>query len=411
MKTVFFEQYPMKDEEIKNFLEKGLLVFDTNVLLNLYFYTTETKNKMFGVMEKCKDRLWMPYQVGWEYFNNRKDKIEKLHNSCDIISNNVNEAKNHFSKLLDENYKRHPYIVRKDLIDLFKNSLKPVEEKLKELKERDPDYAKDDTILAKLEELFDEKTGKDYPLDKLQAIYKDGEERYAFKIPPGYADIKEKKDRGPRHLYGDLIIWKMVVDCAKEKGLDVVFVTEDKKEDWFEKKREPRKDLAKEFFDKSEGHKILICDQEEFLYLTDKFLDTGVGEDAIKEIKEVANEERKSEEELRKRRTKTMALINDWQKKLESPMANSVFSGNGLWGSKLTSGSFAGVSGMPWNSLYDQSAGFINTDLLPEDYLMPKIMDTSAWVIPEGSKLYGDQNQPPIELIPRKPDDEGDLTD
>lgn len=44
-----------------DFLLHGMLVFDTNVLLNLYFYTADTRNKMFGVMEKCKGRLC--YQV------------------------------------------------------------------------------------------------------------------------------------------------------------------------------------------------------------------------------------------------------------------------------------------------------------------------------------------------------------
>jgi hypothetical protein len=399
MKKVFFEQYPMEEGEIRNFLGNGLLVFDTNVLLNLYFYTADTRNKMFGVMEKCRERLWMPYQVGWEYFNNRKDKIEKLHKSCDVISENIKDAKNRFAELLNEKYKRHPYIVRDEIIALFKDSLKPVEEKLKELKANDPDYAKKDTIWAKLEELFDGKVGKDYSLDKLQAIYKEGEDRYAFKIPPGYADMKEKKDRGPQHLYGDLIIWKMVIDQAKEKGLDVVLVTEDKKEDWFEKKREPRKDLAKEFFDESDGHKILICDQEEFLYLTDRFLDTGVGEDAIKEIKEVAVEERKSEEELRKRRAKSMEIIDGWNKKRKMTWANAALLESGsLWGAKLAAESLTGMAEMPWNALYDRSAGFINSALLPEDYL-PKTIDASTWVIPEESKLFGELGQPPLDSI------------
>lgn len=416
MKKVFFEQYPMSDKEIKNFLEKGLLVFDTNVLLNLYFYTTETKNKMFGVMEKCKDRLWLPYQVGWEFFNNRKDKIEKLHKSCDVISNNVNEAKNHFSKLLNDNYQRHPYIIRKELIDLFKDSLKPVEEKLKELKKNDPDYAKNDTIWATLEKLYEGKAGEDYTLETLKSIYKEGEERYSFSIPPGYADIKEKKDRGPRHLYGDVIIWKMVIDHAKDNNLDVVFVTEEKKEDWYEKKREPRKDLLKEFFDKSGGHKILICDQEEFLYLTDKHLGTEVGKDAIKEIKEVADEERKRKEELNIRRAKTTAILEGWNKKLDSSIFSHGLTGSSIWGAGLTPEAYSGVTGIPISSygsflgesgitaspleqLYDPKTGLINPNMSLEDYLASKSLDASSWDIPDVSKVLGVQNQPADSIL------------
>ena len=84
----------MTEHELKSILENGIIVFDTNVLLNLYFYTVETKNKMIGVMEKYKERLWMPYQVGWEYFNNRENKIEILRGSCYKIKANVKEKRN-----------------------------------------------------------------------------------------------------------------------------------------------------------------------------------------------------------------------------------------------------------------------------------------------------------------------------
>lgn len=423
MKKIFFEQYPMSDKEIRYFLQKGLLVFDTNVLLNLYFYTTETKNKMFGVMDKCKDRLWLPYQVGWEYFNNRKDKIEKLHKSCDVITDSVNDAKNRFSKLLNDNYQRHPYIVRKELIELFKNGLKPLEEKLKELKSNDPDYAKKDTIWERLETLYNGKTGEDYPLEKLEAIYKEGEERYSFEIPPGYADIKEKKDRGPRHLYGDVIIWKMVIDHAKENKINVVFVTEEKKEDWFEKKREPRKDLLKEFFDKSEGQKILICDQEEFLYLADKHLGTDVGKDAIKEIKEVADEERKREEELNKRRANTKAIIEGWNNRLDSSVLSSGITGSTIWDSALPPNEFRGVTGIPYgalgsyigdsgiainplNKFYVPTLGSINPHMTLADYLSQNTPGAGSLDILDVSAYLGGHFQPADSILENETTDD-----
>ena len=38
MKTKFFEQYSLTDEKLKEIWESGLVVFDTNILLNLYRY-------------------------------------------------------------------------------------------------------------------------------------------------------------------------------------------------------------------------------------------------------------------------------------------------------------------------------------------------------------------------------------
>ncbi|MBR5747500.1 MAG: DUF4935 domain-containing protein [Prevotella sp.] len=394
MKKIFFEQYPMRDEEIKSYLENGVLVLDTNVLLNLYFYTAETKDKMIGVMEKCQTRLWMPYQVGWEYFNNREDKIEKLRGSCDAISNNIKDAKNRFTDLLNKEYIRHPYIVRKELIDLFKNSIKPVEEKIDQLKKLDPDYAKKDVIWEKLEKLYEGKVGNDYPLKKLIAIYEEGAQRYKYKVPPGYGDLKRKEERGPRHVYGDLILWKMVIDYAKEKNADVVLVTEEKKEDWYVKKRVPRKDLAKEFYDESGGHKVLICDQEEFLYLTDKYLGTGVGDEAIKEIKEVAKEERKREDRLNQRRVQSSALAEVWSKKLDSSIVTSALTGSDLWKRGLLSDQYAkmaesGYAVSPLSTLYDPKTGVLGRETSLEDYLIPNTLDAYSMIIPDTDKLVG----------------------
>lgn len=49
MKTKFFEQYTLSDNEIRAILENGILVFDTNVLLNLYSYTKSTQEKVLKI--------------------------------------------------------------------------------------------------------------------------------------------------------------------------------------------------------------------------------------------------------------------------------------------------------------------------------------------------------------------------
>ena len=96
MKKIFFEQYPMRDEEIKSYLENGILVLDTNVLLNLYFYTAETKDKMIGVMEKCQERLWMPYQVALEFLANCEGVKTWLHKGYKELTGQVDECKKSF---------------------------------------------------------------------------------------------------------------------------------------------------------------------------------------------------------------------------------------------------------------------------------------------------------------------------
>lgn len=298
MKTKFFEQYTLSDNEIRAILENGILVFDTNVLLNLYSYTKSTKEKVLNIMKKYKNRLWMPYQVGWEFFNNRENKISNVQGGCDKLLRFINDSKNGFDKLLNDNYKRHPYIDRKSISELFSNQLKTVFDEIEKLKAQDPQYDKNDTILKQLTQLYNKKVGDDYSIEEYKIIFNDGEKRYEQKTPPGFADLKEKKDQGPRHLYGDLIIWKQIIDKSKATNKDIVFISEDQKEDWYEKdSNKPRRDLIKEFGTLTEGKRILIYSQELFLKSIDKYLGGDIGNDVITEVKDVAREE----EERRKR--------------------------------------------------------------------------------------------------------------
>lgn len=306
MKTKFFEQYTLSDNEIRDILENGILVFDTNVLLNLYSYTKSTKEEVLNIMKKYKNRLWMPYQVGWEFFNNRENKISSVQGGCDKLLKFINDSKNGFDKLLNDNYKRHPYIDRKSISELFGNQLKAVSDEIEKLKAQDPKYDINDTILKQLTQLYNKKVGDDYSIDEYKDIFNDGEKRYEQKTPPGFADLKEKKDQGPRHLYGDLIIWKQMIDKAKSTNKDIIFISEDQKEDWYEKdSNKPRRDLIKEFGTLTEGKRILIYSQELFLKNIDKYLGSDVGNDVITEVKDVAREE----EERRKRQDELFDFI------------------------------------------------------------------------------------------------------
>lgn len=313
MKTKFFEQYALSDAEVKTILENGILVFDTNVLLNLYSYTKSTKEEVLNIMKKNKNRLWMPYQVGWEFFNNRENKIRNVQGGCDKLLKFIDDSKNEFDKLLNNNYKRHPYIDRKSISELFSHQLKTVSDEIEKLKAQDPKYDKNDTILKQLTQLYNKKVGDDYSIEEYKKIFNDGEKRYEQKTPPGFADLKEKKDQGPRHLYGDLIIWKQMIDKAKSTNKDIIFISEDQKEDWYEKdSNKPRRDLIKEFGTLTEGKRILIYSQELFLKNIDKYLGSDVGNDVITEVKDVAREA----EERRKRFDEIIALANSYDTSL-----------------------------------------------------------------------------------------------
>lgn len=294
MKKVFSEYYDPPELTYKEIWDKALFVFDTNLLLNLYRYTTDTRDIILDVMNKVSDRIWIPYQVGLEYFNNRIKVINEVSNGYDAIKKFISNYKNGFEKYLNDNYNHHPYINRDMLKERYSNDIiKPINDLLDEWKRKDPKYQDNDVIWKKLTDLFDGKVGEDFSSENLYKLYKEGEIRYAHQVPPGYMDLPQKKDQGERALYGDLIVWKQTIEKAKETNRDVIFVTDDKKNDWFEakvkgKRSGPRKELLREFSKESDGQKILIYNQESFLKYANDYLKADIKEESIKEVKDVS---------------------------------------------------------------------------------------------------------------------------
>lgn len=89
----FSEYYEISEQTYKEIWDKALFVFDTNLLLNLYRYTTDTRDNILDVMKKVSDRIWIPYQVGWEYFNNRLKVIDEVSNGYDAIKKLISNYK------------------------------------------------------------------------------------------------------------------------------------------------------------------------------------------------------------------------------------------------------------------------------------------------------------------------------
>src|SRR5262249_1713579 len=87
-----------------------------------------------------------------------------------------------------------------------------------------------DALLETVTALFAGKVGPSYSTEQLQQIYSEGEARYARNTPPGYMDIKEKEGI---ERYGDLILWRQLLDYARLQRKPLIFITGDTKEDWW----------------------------------------------------------------------------------------------------------------------------------------------------------------------------------
>jgi hypothetical protein len=289
MKEKLSEYYRLEENELKKHWHEDVFSLDANVLLNLYRYTPKTRDAFFNLLDKIKDRVWISYQVAFEYQKNRLVVISKQHEAYNEIRTLLENKKNEIEAKLNE-YKRHPYLQTEELKKQIQSAFEAINKDILKLEKTHPDYLQDDPIWLKLTQLLEGKIGDDLSNEDLEKVYKEGKKRYDEDIPPGYKDKTAKKNEGNRSLYGDLIVWNQLLKHAKNIHSSIIFITDDRKEDWWYKFKGktigPRPELIKEFKGET-GKKINIYQADNFLDLAVKNLNQASNPEAIDEIRKV----------------------------------------------------------------------------------------------------------------------------
>jgi len=309
MKQIFQGFYTPNEDDIKASWssDKTLFVFDANVLLNLYSYTEDTRKDFFKILDKVSDNIWLPYHVGLEYQRNRLNviknekaifpKIEKyLDNIKKQVDNNTFQDLKLAQRLPSLNSEAEK--LHKDILNL----LSKYESSVKKWNKMQPEVRSTDKIRQKIDKFFDGRIGLS-PKDQvyLDTLFDEGKERYSNLVPPGYKDKKEKEAKekftysGLTYIpmYGDLIIWKQILDKASNEDIDsVIFITDDAKEDWQyiidsngKKTIGVRSELRDEICIKSNITSFEILQTTNFMESGQEFLELQLKKESIKEVK------------------------------------------------------------------------------------------------------------------------------
>ena len=279
MKETFPGYCRKTDNEIKKIWQDGIIVFDTNVLLNLYRYSKATRETLVDLIKKFKDKIWLPHQAALEYNENRYE----------VISDQEKAYKEFIKKVVQiqkdlQSTSKPPFLselVHKELNRVFDKVNSEVEESITKY----CDYLKEDPIYTELSILFENRIIKPFDSNKLEEIYKEGEERYKKKVPPGYEDEKSKEGN---RKYGDLVLWKQVLEKAKELSKPVLLITDERKTDWWWKIKDgrnmgPRHELVAEMHENAQVD-FHMYSSERFLSYGQRFLKEQINEQALKEI-------------------------------------------------------------------------------------------------------------------------------
>jgi predicted nucleic acid-binding protein len=258
MKEKFVEYHIV--DYLDNIYKESIIVLDTNSLLNLYRYSKDTRNKYLEILNKVENRLYLTYHVCSEFYKNRynlignraffKETINELIDEnqgklLNIIKNSSGSSK--YNSALG--ILKHEEELKNKIVDEIEKSSKKIKKYIESFK-HDIDFKfiqQKDPILAEVVEIFKDKISVEITNEEKQKIYKNGEERFKNLVPPGYKD--NAKDFPEK--YGDLIIWNELINLAKEQKKDILFVSDDRKEDWVIEFKGmdlgPRKELIKEF--------------------------------------------------------------------------------------------------------------------------------------------------------------------
>ena len=247
MRNAIREYLNYSDEEKQDLWNTATFVFDTNVYLNLYRYTGKTRELLLSALSRLQERLWMPNQVAREYMKNRKKIILETNNQYDTLQAEagkfIEDCRS--SLKLDKN--------DNDLAELHEHIISWIDtSKKKYIAASAPN---NDPILDQLLKIYENNVGSAFSDSDIQTIEAEGKKRYAAEIPPGYKDSGKQKGNNLNNIYGDYIVWKQILDYAASEKKDIILVTNDQKEDWWEivlgQTMGPRIELKKEFFEQT----------------------------------------------------------------------------------------------------------------------------------------------------------------
>lgn len=194
MKSVFREFFNNEKVDFNNLDDSVLIVFDTNIMLNIYRFSESTRNTFLSALEKVKNNIWIPYQVGLEFHLHRREIMVEMETKKDTIVNNINNETEKYLKAIKTLLDTYPIKsidgteVRKKILNQFNEEINKVKNSFnqEQVVELDNLINKNDDKISVLAELFEGKVGGPFSQTEIDSICKEGELRYEEEIPPGY---------------------------------------------------------------------------------------------------------------------------------------------------------------------------------------------------------------------------------
>jgi hypothetical protein len=272
-----FEGYRvLADADVDDAFTSALVAVDANVLLSLYRYNAQTTVDLLAIFERLGDRLVVPHQAVREFHRNRLSVIgnpdgavQELREALRKNQRSTVDALSRWAKqvaLPESTFDQLSAQVNQAFADLGD----AVDTAEPDRVQADTPVARD-RVLTKLVALLDGTILARPSTEEWKQLVDEGKQRVVDQVPPGYLDAD--KDEYPEGPAGDYLVNWQACREAKRRQLDLIIVTGHEKEDWWWRHRStfigPRHEMAKEFFDLTEGRQLFLLRPRDLLSKSD----------------------------------------------------------------------------------------------------------------------------------------------
>ncbi|MER6247637.1 PIN-like domain-containing protein [Streptomyces griseorubiginosus] len=293
-------------EDYERLFTSGMVALDTNVLLNLYRSNERTRRDTFSVLERLRERLWIPHQVLSEFWRNRdlpsvrghhRSKAKDACAALDKAHRSMSDALDRWLKDVhlsnDANAKEHLHRSKKSM----ESALSDLKSFIQAQAERDAlkgaAGTQSDPVLAQLDEILRGRIGEPFPKPALLAAISEAEKRSEKRIPPGYEDFKDKP---AEQAAGDYLIWAQLLDEAERRKSDVLLVTGDVKADWWvpgtsHTLARPRMELVVELRDRAAAQLYMVTPSQ-LLVRANEIFNLQVDKRSVSDLETAEQEQR-----------------------------------------------------------------------------------------------------------------------
>jgi hypothetical protein len=243
-------------------ISTGWVALDTNVLLIPYSVGKQSVEGITDTYHKLAQagRLIVPGQAAREFARVRQSKLSDLLKTVSDTKSRVSlpvlkeaplwEASDEFRILTDA------WIKARESINEYERSLGLLLELVRKFTSEDP-------VSRTYGEIFIDQVVVDPEFDE-QAFRTEHARRQAEMLPPGYKDGGKAVNSA-----GDLQIWATLLHATANSGKDLIFVTEERKSDWWHQAAgaplTPRYELVDEYRRSSGGGTLHLLTLAELL--------------------------------------------------------------------------------------------------------------------------------------------------